>query len=88
MNWALRQFGKLQLAQLGGGDVAHDPQRPAIGNPLLHPDDDCIVALATDALLPQASVPVLMLDDIEGIANVLQAEAMRLDQIGPPLETA
>jgi hypothetical protein len=29
-----------------------------------------------------------MLDDIEGIANVLQAEAMPRDQIGPPLEKA
>jgi hypothetical protein len=27
-------------------------------------------------------VPVLMLDDIEGIANVLQAEAVPRDQIG------
>jgi molybdopterin-guanine dinucleotide biosynthesis adapter protein len=62
--------------------------RACIGKPLLHPDDDCIVALATDAPLPQASLPVLMLDDIEGIATVLQAEALRLDQIGPPLETA
>jgi molybdopterin-guanine dinucleotide biosynthesis protein B len=55
--------------------------RAAIGKPLLHPDDDCIVAVATDAPLPQASVPVLMLDDIEGIANVLQAEALPRDRI-------
>ena len=54
----------------------------AVGKPLLHPDDDCIVAVATDAALPQAQVPVLMLEDIEGIANVLQAEAMPPDQIG------
>lgn len=66
--------------------------RAAVGKPLLHPDDDCIVAIATDAPLPQASVPVLMLDDIEGIANVLQAEALPRDQIGKvsevPAETA
>jgi hypothetical protein len=29
-----------------------------------------------------------MLDDIEGIANVLQAEALPRDQIGPPRERA
>ena len=58
--------------------------RAAVGKPLLHPDDDCIVAIATDAPLPQAQVPVLMLDDIEGIADVLQAEALPRDQIGPP----
>jgi len=56
--------------------------RAAIGKPLLHPEDDCIVAVATDAPLPQAQVPVVMLDDIATIANVLQAEAMMREQIG------
>jgi molybdopterin-guanine dinucleotide biosynthesis protein B len=56
--------------------------RAVIGKPLLHPDDDCIVAVATDAPLPRAQVPVLMLDDIEGVANALQIEALALDQIG------
>jgi molybdopterin-guanine dinucleotide biosynthesis protein B len=59
--------------------------RVAIGKPLLHPGDDCIVAIASDAPLPQAALPVLMLDDVEGIANVLQAEAVPREQIGPPL---
>ena len=58
--------------------------RAAVGKPLLHPDDDCVVAIATDAPLPQAQVPVVMLGDVEAIANVLQAEAMPRDQIGPP----
>jgi molybdopterin-guanine dinucleotide biosynthesis adapter protein len=58
--------------------------RAAVGKPLLHPEDDCIVALATDTPLPQAQVPVLMLDNIEGIANVLAAEAMPRERIGAP----
>jgi molybdopterin-guanine dinucleotide biosynthesis protein B len=67
--------------------------RAAVGKPLLHPDDDCIVAVATDAPLPQALVPVLMLADIEGIASMLQAEALPREQIGDltgakPRETA
>ena len=49
--------------------------RAAVGKPLMHPEDDCIVAVASDAPLPQAQVPVLMLDDIERIADVLLAEA-------------
>ncbi len=57
--------------------------RAAVGRPLLHPDDDCIVAIATDAPMPQAQVPVIMLDDIEALANVLQAEAMPREQIAP-----
>jgi len=56
--------------------------RASVGKPLLHPDDDCIVAVATDAPLPQAQVPVVMLDDIETIANVLHAEALPREQIG------
>jgi molybdopterin-guanine dinucleotide biosynthesis adapter protein len=56
--------------------------RACVGKPLLHPDDDCIVAVATDAPLPQASVPVVMLDDIEGVANVLHAEALPRERIG------
>jgi molybdopterin-guanine dinucleotide biosynthesis protein B len=58
--------------------------RAAVGKPLLHPDDDCIVAVATDGPLAEAQVPVLMLDDIDGVANVLLAEALPLDRIGPP----
>jgi molybdopterin-guanine dinucleotide biosynthesis adapter protein len=56
--------------------------RASVGKPPLHPDDDCIVAIATDRPLPQAPLPVLMLDDIEGIANVLLAEAMPRERIG------
>ena len=56
--------------------------RAAVGKPLLHPDDDCIVAVATDAPLREAQVPVLMLDDVESIANVLQAEALPRERIG------
>jgi molybdopterin-guanine dinucleotide biosynthesis adapter protein len=62
--------------------------RAAVGKPLLHPDDDCIVAVATDVPLPQAQVPVLMLDDFDSIANMLQAEALPRDRIGPPSGTA
>jgi molybdopterin-guanine dinucleotide biosynthesis adapter protein len=57
--------------------------RASVGKPLLYPNDDCIVAIAADAPLPQAALPVLMLDDVESIANVLQAEARPLEQIGP-----
>jgi molybdopterin-guanine dinucleotide biosynthesis adapter protein len=62
--------------------------RAAAGKPLLYPDDDCIVAIATDAPLPQAPLPVLMLDDVESIANVLQAEAVPRDRIGSPPDSA
>jgi molybdopterin-guanine dinucleotide biosynthesis protein B len=55
--------------------------RAANGKPLLHPDDDWIVVVAADSVLPQASVPVIALDDIEKIADVLLAEAMPIEEL-------
>ena len=62
--------------------------RAALGKPLLQPGDDCIVAIAADAPLPQAQVPVLMLDDIESIADVLLAEAVPRERVGGSLAPA
>lgn len=50
--------------------------RKAVGKPLLHPEDDYIVALASDTALPGASIPVIDLNDVEKIADAMQAEAM------------
>jgi molybdopterin-guanine dinucleotide biosynthesis adapter protein len=58
--------------------------RTVVGKPLIYPEDDCIVAIAADAPLPRAQLPVLMLDDIEAIANVLLAEAVPCDWIDAP----
>jgi molybdopterin-guanine dinucleotide biosynthesis adapter protein len=56
--------------------------RGSLGKPLIQPDDDCIVAIAADAPLPGASVPVVMLDDVGTIADILQAEALPTERIG------
>ena len=53
--------------------------RAAAGKPLLHPDDPTIVAIATDAALPGAPIPVLDLDDVDAIAELLVREAAPLD---------
>jgi molybdopterin-guanine dinucleotide biosynthesis protein B len=53
--------------------------RAAAGKPLLHPDDPSIVAIATDAALPGAPIPVLDLDDVDAIAELLVREAAPLD---------
>jgi molybdopterin-guanine dinucleotide biosynthesis adapter protein len=55
--------------------------RAAIGKPLLHPDDPAIVAVASDAALPAARVPVVMLDDVDGIVDILLAQAAPLDVV-------
>jgi molybdopterin-guanine dinucleotide biosynthesis adapter protein len=51
----------------------------ALGKPPLYPEDTAIVAIASDAPLPRASVPVIDRDDVEGIADLLIARAAPID---------
>ena len=60
--------------------------RAAVGKPLLHPDDPAIVAIAADEPLPQARVPVVDLDDIERIADVLIHHAAPLETLRTIME--
>jgi molybdopterin-guanine dinucleotide biosynthesis adapter protein len=51
--------------------------RPSVGKPLLQPDDPHIVAVASDEKL-DLGVPVLPLDDIDGLARFVLARAETL----------
>lgn len=56
--------------------------RPATGKPALYPDDDFVVAIATDApdALPQPTLrPVLDLNDAQAIADWLEGQGDRFD---------
>jgi len=53
--------------------------RAANNKPLIHPEDPHIVAIASDIALPQAKVPVIDLNDIETIADLLLARAVPVD---------
>jgi molybdopterin-guanine dinucleotide biosynthesis protein B len=55
--------------------------RRANGKPLLHPDDPHIVAVASDIALPQATVPMVDLNDIDAIAKVLLDHAVPLARV-------
>ncbi len=46
------------------------------GKPLLHPEDPHIVAVASDSPLPAASIPVVDLNDIDAIADLLLKHAV------------
>ena len=50
--------------------------RAANGKSLIQPEDPHVVAIASDVPLPQAKVPVIGLDDVEGIADLLMASAV------------
>jgi molybdopterin-guanine dinucleotide biosynthesis protein B len=49
--------------------------RAEVGKPLLHPDDPHVVAVASDRPLAAATVPVVDLDDIDAIIDVILAGA-------------
>ena len=50
--------------------------RIANGKPLIHPEDPHIVAVASDSAVPAALVPVIDLNDIEAIADLLLKHAV------------
>jgi molybdopterin-guanine dinucleotide biosynthesis protein B len=52
--------------------------RAAIGKPLLQPGDPKIVAIVSDQPLPGAAVPVVDLDDVEGVVEILLRHAVPL----------
>src|SRR5476649_1826058 len=49
------------------------------GKPLLYPDDSHIVAVACDRPLPDVKIPLVDLNDIEAIANLLLKHAAPVD---------
>ena len=56
--------------------------RAVNGKPLLHPEDPHIVAIASDGKLPVAKVPVVDLNDIEAIADLLLKHAVTVATTG------
>jgi molybdopterin-guanine dinucleotide biosynthesis protein B len=54
--------------------------RAANGKPLIHPDDPHVVAVAADVALPDAKVPVVDLDDVEAIADLLMKYAVPVSE--------
>lgn len=55
--------------------------RAEVGKPLLHPDDPQIVAVASDQALPGARVPVVLLDDVDSIVDILREHAAPLEAV-------
>ncbi len=45
--------------------------RPSIGKPLLSHDDKSVVAVASDEAVPDLAVPLLALDDVDGVADFI-----------------
>jgi molybdopterin-guanine dinucleotide biosynthesis adapter protein len=80
-------LAKLSLVDLvlveGFKQQAHpklEVYRAVVGKPLLHPQDQNIVAIASDGKV-EASVPVVSLDDIEAVADILVDRSALLDTV-------
>jgi len=58
--------------------------RAVLGKPLLHPNDNCIVAVASDVPLPTVELPVVSRDDIETIADIVMVESEPIERLLEP----
>jgi molybdopterin-guanine dinucleotide biosynthesis adapter protein len=81
----LQKLSSVDLVVIEGYKRAPHPKlevhRAAVGKPLLHPEDPHIVAIASDGPLPHARVPVVMLDDVERIADIVVHRAAPLSAL-------
>ena len=55
--------------------------RIANGKPLIHPEDPHIVAVASDSAVPEAAVPVIDLNNIDAIADLLLEHAVPVGDV-------
>lgn len=62
--------------------------REAAGNTPLHPDDRRIVAVASDRSFPDAGVPVVDLDNVAAVADIVLERAEPLSAVLEALATA
>jgi molybdopterin-guanine dinucleotide biosynthesis protein B len=88
----LKRFSPCDLILVEGFKTGKHPKlevyRQATGKPPLHPSDPHIVAVASDIVFPDAGVPVVKLDDVAGIADIVFSHAEPLDRVLSLLETA
>ena len=88
----LKKFSPVDLVLVEGFKRDAFPKlevhREANAKPLLHLDDPHIVAIAADRPLPQAKVPVLDLDDIDAICDLLLKQAMPIEAAAAAMRSA
>lgn len=79
----LRKLSPVDLVIVEGFKADAHPKlevyRAANGRPAMHPDDPAIVAIASDTPFPGAGRPVVGLDDIESVAEIVTTRAVPLD---------
>jgi molybdopterin-guanine dinucleotide biosynthesis protein B len=88
----LKKFSPVDLVLVEGFKRDAFPKlevhRAENGKPLLQPEDPCIVAIASDRPLPHAKVPVVELNDIEAICDLLLKHAAPIGTAAAALRSA
>jgi molybdopterin-guanine dinucleotide biosynthesis protein B len=73
----LRQMSPVDLVLIEGFKRLPHPKlevyRPSIGKPLLAPEDEAIVAIASDVAIPGLRLPFFSLSDVDAIASFIIA---------------
>jgi len=84
----LQKASPVDLVLVEGYKAERHPKlevyRSTNGKPLLHPEDPAVVAIASDVALANARVPVVDLNDIEGIVEILLRHAAPIDSVVNP----
>ena len=80
----LEKLSPVDLVLIEGFKTQAHPKlevfRRVVGKPPLHPEDENIVAIASDGPL-NASVPVVSLNDVEAVADILVEKAAPLETV-------
>ncbi len=86
----LRRLSPVDLVLIEGYKAEPHPKlevrRAAVGAPLIAANDPAIVAIASDVPLPGARVPVVDLDDIDHIVDILIRHAAPLETVLAQME--
>jgi molybdopterin-guanine dinucleotide biosynthesis protein B len=81
----LRKISPVNLVLVEGYKRESFPKieiyRAANGKPLLHGEDRFIVAVASDTPLPDVTLPVIDLNDIEAVADALLKHAVPIEKV-------
>ena len=86
----LRRLSPCDLVLVEGFKTERHPKievfRAAVGKAPLHPEDRRIVAIASDQKFPQAGIPVVDINDIAAVGEMVLARAEPLEKVLAALE--
>src|ERR1700674_3068687 len=80
-----KRLSRVDLVIVEGYKAHHHPKlevyRAVVGKPLLYPGDPWIVAIASDAPIADTELPVIDLDDVDKVIDVMLVESMPVERI-------